>query len=114
MTAVIASDIYRANAWTCTGTPITNTIEDLHGLLVFLDNDPFASLPVLKRELLDPFLARTEEGLAKMRGFLPTLMWRHSKKHVQDELDLPPVKGTCNCTLTVSYLASYVHLTLFL
>ena len=36
--AVMCSELWRVNGWAVTGTPISNNVYDLHGLLVFLDH----------------------------------------------------------------------------
>jgi SNF2 family DNA or RNA helicase len=53
--AQMASELWRVNGWCVTGTPLTKSIEDLHGLLVFLDHDPFAEKSTLVRLLLRPY-----------------------------------------------------------
>ena len=49
--ALMAADMWRVNSWCVTGTPVSRSLGDLHGLMVFLDNDPFASNPSLQHEV---------------------------------------------------------------
>jgi len=85
----MASELWRVNGWCVTGTPLSNGVQDLHGLLVFLDHDPFADQTILNKAVVKPFFDG-EDGY--LRGFLPRFLWRHSKKDVAQELDIPPQK----------------------
>ena len=94
--ALMAAEMWRVNSWCVTGTPVNNGLHDLHGLLVFLDHDPFASESILRLQVLQPFNMQSQHGKRRMRGFLASIMWRHAKKHVQDQLNLPKLsKETC-------------------
>ena len=64
--------------------------DDIHGLLVFLDSDPWADRPVLNHCILQPYAQRKPEALRRMRGLLSKFMWRNSKAGVEDEIDIPP------------------------
>lgn len=90
--SIMASELWRVNGWCVTGTPISNSINDLHGLLVFLDHDPFASKSALDRVLLRPYLRRDPAAIVRMRAFVSSVVWRHSKKSVQTQFDLPPLE----------------------
>ena len=82
------------NGWCVTGTPITNSVNsDLHGLLVFLDNDPFADKAALRSVLLEPYMAREQAGLRRLTAFLASIMWRSEMADVvaAGELILPGV-----------------------
>ncbi|KDN52171.1 hypothetical protein K437DRAFT_281506 [Tilletiaria anomala UBC 951] len=87
--AGICNELWRTNGWSSTGTPITQGVSDLHGLLVFLDHDPLASARHFKTLLEIPFEKADALGIYRMRSLLPRFMWRHTKDHVRDELDLP-------------------------
>jgi hypothetical protein len=62
--AIMASELWRVNGWCVTGTPVSNSLHglllhgrasydpDLHGLLVFLDHDPFADHTSFNRLLV--------------------------------------------------------------
>lgn len=93
--AIMASELWRVNGWCVTGTPLSNGIQDLHGLLVFLDHDPFADHNSLQRCVVKPY----EMGeVFQMRGLLPKFLWRHEKKDVAHELEIPQQK---NNTITI-------------
>ncbi|KAF9189604.1 hypothetical protein BGZ51_009423 [Haplosporangium sp. Z 767] len=76
--------IPRVMSWAISGTPIRRSIEDLHSLLKFLDQEPVASNKRLWRLLSSP-------------NFRPTfvssyqrIMHRYAKRDVAHELALPP------------------------
>ncbi|TPX15186.1 uncharacterized protein E0L32_004744 [Thyridium curvatum] len=84
-TAQLATIIPRVNAWGVTGTPVKEGIKDLWGLLVFLNYEPYASVPKVWQSLItchkDSF-----------RELFSRLAIRHTKRHVRHELTLPPQK----------------------
>jgi hypothetical protein len=91
--AQMASELWRVNGWCVTGTvhtqtqtcsdtlhptlfpshtytldqPLTKSIEDLHGLLVFLDHDPFADKNSLIRLMLRPYRLGLPEDVVAVR-----------------------------------------------
>lgn len=87
--ARMAGELWRTNGWTVSGTPVSNALNDIHGLLAFLDSDPFASKEVIRDAVMEPFLKRLPSGIQRMRGLLPKFLWRHAKKHVKHEFELP-------------------------
>lgn len=83
--AKVARLIPRQNAWAVTGTPLRRNIDDLFGLLLFLQYRPFCdSSPLWKRlySRFGPVLVNIVNSIAL----------RHSKDKVRDELRLPPQK----------------------
>ena len=91
--AVMASELWRVNGWCVTGTPISNSIHDLQGLLVFLDHDPYASDREFNH-LYNTYTCGDSSALTKMRGLMASVVWRHSKAQVQHEFHLPPIADT--------------------
>ncbi|KAJ3337048.1 hypothetical protein HDU93_001723 [Gonapodya sp. JEL0774] len=90
--AQMASELWRVNGWTVTGTPISNSLTDLHGLAVFLDHDPFANGPILNHSVINPWLKRLGGSKAlRLPGYLRKFMWRHSKEDVAHEMEIPPM-----------------------
>ena len=87
--AEMCNELWREFGWVSTGTPITLSIDDLHGLFAFLDHDPLSNKRYWKTLLADPFLSKDPIGAYRLRGLLSRIMWRHTKEHVQDELQLP-------------------------
>ena len=87
--AIMASELWRVNAWCVSGTPLSNSLQDIHGLMVFLDSDPFADRRALIQCLTGPYEGRKPGSFFDMAGFLSRFMWRHSKAHVEDQIRLP-------------------------
>ena len=89
----IARTIKTSARWLVSGTPMNNTIEDLHGLLSCLGSseksagDIWRDKKTLQNEILIPFKNRHPVGLKRMKGFLAMSVWRHSKSRVQEEID---------------------------
>jgi SNF2 family DNA or RNA helicase len=89
-TSKMAASLGRVHAWCVSGTPMSNRVADLHGLLTFLAFVPFAHTSVLRAGVLTPFMSRRPTGLSRMRGLIQCIMWRHRKAHVASEIHLPP------------------------
>ena len=83
--AEMAQKLRAVNRWAVTGTPIgRNGIEDLYGLLLFLDKQPWSD-HFWWRHLTE--LPDREELLLKL---LQGLLWRSRKRDVLEEIRLPP------------------------
>jgi E3 ubiquitin-protein ligase SHPRH len=80
--AVVARMIPRINAWCITGTPVRKDVNDLHGLLVFLRHEPYAST----KHIWASLISSHKNEFRKLFG---TLALRHSKQSVRNELKLP-------------------------
>eukprot|EP01114_Cavostelium_apophysatum_P002591 TRINITY_DN122_c0_g1_i1.p1 TRINITY_DN122_c0_g1~~TRINITY_DN122_c0_g1_i1.p1 ORF type:complete len:1364 (-),score=419.53 TRINITY_DN122_c0_g1_i1:2222-6313(-) len=89
-TAHMAACLWGANRWCVTGTPIGNSLSEVHGLLEFMYHAPFSDSKSWNAALMTPYIDRSPLGLNAMRRFLKQIMWRHRKAHVEDELKLPP------------------------
>ncbi|KAJ5443890.1 uncharacterized protein N7458_007762 [Penicillium daleae] len=83
--AKVARLIPRQNAWAVTGTPLRKNIDDLFGLLLFLQYRPFCDSSSLWKRLYSRF------GPVLV-GIINSIALRHSKDRVRDELRLPPQK----------------------
>ncbi|KAJ5157536.1 uncharacterized protein N7482_008636 [Penicillium canariense] len=83
--AKVARLIPRQNAWAVTGTPLRKNIDDLFGLLLFLQYRPFCDSSPLWKRLYSRF------GPVLV-GIIHSIAIRHSKDRVRDELRLPPQK----------------------
>ena len=81
--AVLAGELWRVNGWCSTGTPMGNKVDDIHGLLCFLDHDPFADKSCLTKLLLKPYQNRDPRALKQFQGLMASSccdaakrMWR--------------------------------------
>lgn len=79
--------------WCVTGTPISRGLEDLQGLLAFLQLSPYENRTWWGRCIQKPYNCGIPAARARLLQILkPNLggiMWRSSKADVQDELGLP-------------------------
>lgn len=73
--------------WAVTGTPIEKSIDNLYGLLHFLDYEPFSDLNIWKN-LTVSFNQGDIEPLIDQ--CLKNVMWRTCKINVWQEIGLPP------------------------
>jgi SNF2 family DNA or RNA helicase len=87
--AMMANELWRCNGWTVTGTPVSNDIMDLHGVLVALDCDPWSASPLLQKSIISPFKSGDAIGAYRLRGTLSHMLWRNAKIHVGEEFSLP-------------------------
>ena len=100
------ADLESHSRWCVSGTPLNNNLEDFNGLLSFISRGTFNDNQVLKNEMLTPFRNRQPVGLRRMKGLLASIMWRHSKARVSDELDkeeFSKVPATVTNVLTVQF-----------
>jgi len=88
--AKMALRLSTINRWGVSGTPIQRRgLEDLHGLIAFLQLEPFNKKHVWRQCIQLPY----ERGEMKERihAFLRTIMWRTSKSDVLDQTAIPPL-----------------------
>jgi E3 ubiquitin-protein ligase SHPRH len=78
--ATLARLIPRANAWAVSGTPLKKDFSDLHGLLIFLNYEPFAHSKKSWQRIDKPTL----------KQILSSIALRHNKHQVAHELQIPP------------------------
>lgn len=114
----MASRLEAVHRWCVTGTPIGRQgLDDLYGLMLFLRLDPYtvqswwksfvrlpsAATDVIATQTTDAITQTTNSTVdsgARSDGvsndLLVTLlrrtMWRHSKKHVEDEISIPELR----------------------
>ena len=87
--AIMASELWRVNGWATTGTPLGAGVSDIHGLLVFLDHDPFADDVVLRSEVVRPYEARQVGSFERLSGLLSRFMLHRTKATVQAQISMP-------------------------
>ena len=81
--AITASSLWRRHAWVVTGTPITQRVKEVKGLLEFLSCEPYYQ-PEGWALLADDRASRKA-----LPSLLRGLLLRRTKQAVQDELALP-------------------------
>ncbi|GAM83429.1 hypothetical protein ANO11243_014170 [Dothideomycetidae sp. 11243] len=85
--AMTARLIPRYNAWAVSGTPVKRDVQDLRGLLIFLQYEPFASSNEVWRRLVSHYESHFLEDFKNLFG---TIALRHTKDRIRSELKLPP------------------------
>ncbi|KAL0896617.1 hypothetical protein Bca101_080578 [Brassica carinata] len=86
----MALRLYTKHRWCITGTPIQRKLDDLYGLLRFLKANPFDVSRWWIEVIRDPYERRDAKAMEFTHNFFKQVMWRSSKVHVADELQLPP------------------------
>nr|GLL21004.1 E3 ubiquitin-protein ligase SHPRH isoform X1 [Ipomoea trifida] len=94
--------------WCITGTPIQRKLDDLYGLLKFLKASPFDVFRWWTDVICDPYERGDEGAVAFTHKFFKPLMWRSSKGHVADELQLPP-QEECVSWLSLSPIEKHFY-----
>lgn len=87
--AEMVNSLWRSIGWIVTSTPFSRSLEDLLGLYTFLDSD-LAAKKVFHGVLAEPFRQGDTEAILRVHRALPKIMWRHDRRHVEDQLKLPP------------------------
>ncbi|KAL3834738.1 hypothetical protein ACJIZ3_009474 [Penstemon smallii] len=86
----LAMRLHGRHRWCITGTPIQRKFDDLYGLLRFLLASPFDVLRWWTDVISNPYERGDSGAIVFTHNFFKQLMWRSSKGHVWDELQLPP------------------------
>ncbi|XP_021758247.1 E3 ubiquitin-protein ligase SHPRH-like isoform X1 [Chenopodium quinoa] len=88
--AEMALRLHARHRWCITGTPIQRKLDDLYGLLKFLKASPFDVSRWWAEVIREPYERKNVAAMAFTHQIFRQLMWRSSKAHVADELELPP------------------------
>ncbi|KAM7494701.1 hypothetical protein LguiB_029310 [Lonicera macranthoides] len=86
----MALRLHAKHRWCVTGTPIQRKLDDLYGLLRFLKASPFDVLRWWAEVIRDPYERGDAGAMAFTHNFFKQIMWRSSKMHVAEELQIPP------------------------
>ncbi|XP_050424544.1 E3 ubiquitin-protein ligase SHPRH [Adelges cooleyi] len=79
----IVSCLKSVHKWAMTGTPIQKSLNDLYGLLKFLDVSPYCN----HKQFLQLMKGETSE----MYNWFSKVIWRNSMQDVISELGIPPL-----------------------
>eukprot|EP00961_Rhodomonas_salina_P115113 1549271-Rhodomonas_salina.1 len=85
----MALKLETVNRWCVTGTPIQRGLEDIFGLLLFLEAAPFSHRSAWTHALLRPYLAGSDAAIDRGLRFLKQIMWRTRKDDVLDQIGVP-------------------------
>ncbi|PHT52525.1 hypothetical protein CQW23_06987 [Capsicum baccatum] len=104
----MALRLHGVHRWCITGTPIQRKLDDLFGLLRFLNASPFNTFRWWTDVICDPYERGDSRAMVFAHDFFKRLMWRSSKVHVADELQLPP-QEECVSWLSLSPIEEHFY-----
>lgn len=78
--AQVAKRIPRVHAWAASGTPVRHSLQDLRGIISFLELHPFTEPPCWRRFISSP---------TDFSSTMKLLAIRHTKATVKDQLHIP-------------------------
>lgn len=80
-----ASDLKSTRRWCLTGTPIQNSLEDLHSLICFLQIGPYNNKSVWNEKIKTPIsLGKEKLALQRLQMVLSTIMLRRTKVALEE------------------------------
>ena len=70
--------------WAISGTPISRSVSDLFGLMVFLDVQPYCDRVFWKKRIEEPLSQGQKNALNILRLLLKRVMWRTEKEDAEE------------------------------
>ncbi|KAK8918861.1 hypothetical protein KSP39_PZI021648 [Platanthera zijinensis] len=104
----MAMRLHAHHRWCITGTPIQRRLDDLFGLVRFLRASPFDAYRWWVEVIRDPYEREDKAAMDFIHKVFKQIMWRSSKTHVSDELQLPP-QEECLLWLTLSPVEEHFY-----
>ncbi|CAI9091902.1 OLC1v1027013C1 [Oldenlandia corymbosa var. corymbosa] len=104
----MALRLHGTHRWCITGTPMQRKLDDLYGLLKFLRASPFDAFRWWAEVIRDPYEAGDPGAIEFTHSFLKKIMWRSSKLHVAEELQIP-AQEECVSWLTLSPIEEHFY-----
>lgn len=86
----MALRLHARHRWCITGTPIQRKLDDLYGLLRFLKASPYDVIRWWTKVIRDPYENGDAGAMIFTQKFFKHIMWRSSKVHISEELQIPP------------------------
>jgi SNF2 family DNA or RNA helicase len=84
--AEMANRMFAVNRWCVSGTPIGKSLADLHGLFMFIREDPYYEKKWFYETLFAPYISGNK---VPMTNAVARVLWRTSKHFVEDQINIP-------------------------